>query len=304
MKTAPVIVVQLIHIEGPLKGQIVELTDPVIEIGRHPSCQVRFPPDFNIISRRHATITREGNRFRIKDHSANGTVVNGRRIKETYLKDGDVITIAQEGPKISFLTRVEESSSILPEGAVSPQTPPPETEKQQDDLFHEPVKPRQPLPQSTPEAPQLSSSVQASPEPLIVQYGPTLRSFELPVRVGRHADNDFVIDHPAILDMHAEVFFNQGQYWIRDLTGRQMVTVNTVPVGDGAPLRQNDRLALGPQGPFFQFLGDGRLSEVDTPPAGIESPGQSVANGQATENHSHSPDHRHPSFFQKILKKF
>ncbi len=102
MKTAPVIIVQLIHIEGPLKGQIVELTDLEIKIGRHPSCQLQYPVDLNIISRVHAVITRDGNRFKLTDQSSNGTIVNGKRIKEIFLKGGDVITVA-EGNTIVFV---------------------------------------------------------------------------------------------------------------------------------------------------------------------------------------------------------
>ncbi len=121
MKTAPAIIVQLIHIEGPMKGQILELSDHEINIGRHPSCQLKFPHDLNIISRKHATITRDGNRFKLTDRSSNGTIVNGRRIKETYLKDGDVLTISEGGPKISFLTRMGELSPI----PQTEETPPP-----------------------------------------------------------------------------------------------------------------------------------------------------------------------------------
>jgi len=43
MATTPVIVIQIIHIEGPLKGEIQDLSDSEISIGRHPSCHVQFP---------------------------------------------------------------------------------------------------------------------------------------------------------------------------------------------------------------------------------------------------------------------
>ena len=54
------------------------------------------------MSRKHAEIIREGNRFKLVDLSANGTFVNGKRVKEVYLKDGDVLTFAEGGPKVSF----------------------------------------------------------------------------------------------------------------------------------------------------------------------------------------------------------
>ena len=93
MNTLPHIIVQLVHIEGPLKGEIQELTDTQITIGRHPDCQVRFPKEVVTLSRKHARIEREGNRFKLIDQSTNGTFVNGRQVPEIYLKDGDVILV-------------------------------------------------------------------------------------------------------------------------------------------------------------------------------------------------------------------
>ena len=69
--------VQLVHIKGPFKGEIQEFLDNEIFIGRHPSCHVQSPNQLAIISRRHAQIIREGNRFKLVDQSANGTVLNG-----------------------------------------------------------------------------------------------------------------------------------------------------------------------------------------------------------------------------------
>jgi pSer/pThr/pTyr-binding forkhead associated (FHA) protein len=105
MTTIPYITVQLIHIQGSLKGEIQELSDSEILIGRHPDCQVRFSRDEVTLSRIHARIVREGNRFKVVDQSTNGTYVNGVRVPDAYLKDGDVIMFAEGGPKVSFLTR-------------------------------------------------------------------------------------------------------------------------------------------------------------------------------------------------------
>jgi len=105
MKQPPAIIVQLIHMEGPLKGQIQEFNLPEIVIGRSPACQVCFPRDLAIVSRVHARIVREGNRFMLMDQSTNGTFVNGKQVKEAILKDGDILLFAEGGPKVSFLTQ-------------------------------------------------------------------------------------------------------------------------------------------------------------------------------------------------------
>ncbi|MBI5557788.1 MAG: FHA domain-containing protein [Deltaproteobacteria bacterium] len=345
MKTAPEIIVQLIHIEGPLKGQIQELSDPEIRIGRHPSCQLRFPADYNIISRQHATITREGNRFKLTDQSANGTIVNGKKIKEVYLKDGDVITIAEGGPKVSFLTEVRELFASPAQPAPQPlfsqtsayqppppqQQPPPPQQPQyqpppQQQPHYQPPAP-QPLPRENiapsyaPPEPPVFKPAQApipparqpeppappreSKEPLIIQYGPTLRSFnKLPLRIGRHPSCEFQLDHPGIIDMHAEIYFADGEYWVRDLTGQQLITVNRNPAGQGVALRQNDELFLSPNGPFFQFLGKGRLGELERPvDTGTDGRGMETGDQTADKAAKQSMPPKPMSFLKKIFSK-
>lgn len=303
MKTAPDIIVQLIHIEGPLKGQILEVSDPEIKIGRHPSCQLQFPADFNIISRQHATITREGNRFKLTDHSANGTIVNGKKIKEVYLKDGDVITIADGGPKVSFLTQ---AGVAAPAQAKAPAPQPPPAHEV---VYPAPQPPEaraaipQPPPVSRPAEP--AAPPRESKEPLVIQYGPTLRSFDrLPLRIGKHPSCGFHLDHNAIHDLHAEIYFADGDYWVRDLTGRHLVTVNGGPADQGMPLRLNDELFLSPSGPFFQFLGKGRLGEVErTPAAPVEDQGQQFSDRSAEKMREKNAPKSPMSFLKKIFSK-
>ncbi|MFW8602142.1 FHA domain-containing protein, partial [Desulfobacterota bacterium M19] len=211
MKTAPVIIVQLIHIEGPLKGQILELSEPEIKIGRQTSCQLCFPADLNIISREHATITREGNRFKLTDHSSNGTLVNGKRIQAVYLKDGDVITIAQGGPKVSFLTEIVEAAPSSPAPAPEIQRPAPQSPPAREEIVESivPAAPQvqKPVPQPVSVPPAAAAPVLRSKEPLIIQYGPTLRTFdELPLRIGKNPANNFSLEHPDIQASHAEIY--------------------------------------------------------------------------------------------------
>ena len=291
MKTAPVIIVQLIHIEGPLKGQIVELSDPEIKIGRHPSCQLRYPADLAIISRQHAVITREGNRFKLTDHSSNGTIVNGKKISAVFLKDGDVITVSEGGPKVSFLTQMTDTPP-------RPQTPPrPEAPVTAPPITKTPP----PQPFETPPAPPEPKPLLKNKVPLIIQYGPTLRSFDaLPLKIGKHPSNGFILDHTNILDLHAEIYFTDEQYYIRDLTGRQMISTNGIPVGQGSVLQANDILAFSQDGPFFRFLGNGRLSEEEQ---SREQEGQESAN-QATEKLIDEKTTKKPlSFLKKVFSK-
>jgi len=258
MANIPVIVMQLIHIEGPLKGEIQEFSDPEISIGRHSSCHVQFLKDLRIVSRQHARIIREGNRFKLINQSKNGTYINGKLVPEAYLKNGDVLMFAQGGPKISFLTKIEEAKQavdrlrpVVPKQPdTTPKTPPVEG------LPSPPVQPKPP--------PAPDVSVQKIQVPLIIQYGPTLRSFnELPVTIGKGPGCDFILNHPSVLDQHAQVFFSHDQYWIKDLTGQQSVSINNQPINIKAPLNPDNQLALSLQGPRFRFLGGGRLAEIE-----------------------------------------
>jgi pSer/pThr/pTyr-binding forkhead associated (FHA) protein len=278
MKRPPTIVIQLIHILGPLKGEIQEFIEPAISIGRHPSCHVRFPADLAPISRKHAEIIREGNQFKLIDHSANGTFVNGKQVKEALLKDGDVLEFSRGGPKVSFLTQMKEESYVPPEPPPSKEQP--ITSKKEPFIAQpEAIRPepeKRKAVKSEPELPSVEPpeekiAIQIVKAPLTIQYGPTLRSYkQVPVTIGKNPKCDFQVETPSILDRHAQIFFSQNQYWVKDLTGQRSVQINGQPIGLQAPLRPNDELAFTPQGPFFRFLGGGRLAEVAAP--SVEEP--------------------------------
>ncbi len=69
-------------------GDRVPLGDYVVSVGRHPECTIVLG-DPNV-SRHHAEIRPQGDRFVLVDlASTNGTRVNGTRITEQELVDGD-----------------------------------------------------------------------------------------------------------------------------------------------------------------------------------------------------------------------
>jgi pSer/pThr/pTyr-binding forkhead associated (FHA) protein len=297
MGNIPVIVIQLIHIEGPLKGEIQEFSDPEISIGRHPSCHVQFLKDMRIVSRQHARIIREGNRFKLINQSKNGTYLNGKIVPEAYLKNGDVLMFAQGGPKISFLTKIEEVRQAV--DRLTPAAPkPPDTPPKTPPAERPPAPPVQSKPQPAPDV-----SIQKIQVPLIIQYGPTLRSFnELPVTIGKGPGCDFILNHPSIFDQHAQLFFSHDQYWVKDLTGQQSVSINGQPINIKAPLNPDNQLALSLQGPSFRFLGGGRLAEIEDPIPDIpvdELPARKKASEQTDPNETDPKKPR--SVFKKLF---
>ncbi len=273
MKKAPDIQVQLVHIDGPLKGEIQEFYQDVIVVGRHPDCEVVFPRDDTGISRKHAEFKREGNRYKILDNSTNGTLLNGKPVKEEFLKNGDVLIFGEDGPKVSFLSTMTESKPIpaglseletsakVEPNLVKPVVPLPKVAELKQDFFKE----KADLPeQVTPPVENEKKAIQQVQKSLVIQYGATLKAFKkLPVTVGSGLDCDFVINDRGLLEHHLQIFFSQEKYWIKDLTGRNIVTVNGQPINDEAELRPDACLALTSGGPQFQFLGDGRLAEID-----------------------------------------
>ncbi len=73
-------------------GTRVELGEDPVAIGRLDDCEIQLS-DKNV-SRRHAEVRREGAGFVVVDlDSTNGTKVNGARVKQRELADGDEVTV-------------------------------------------------------------------------------------------------------------------------------------------------------------------------------------------------------------------
>lgn len=84
----------LVFIAGDKIGRKLEVRGGELVLGRDPSCTVPLPSD--LISRRHAEITVDGDRVMLKDlGSTNGTYVNDRPVEELELRDGDRISVGE-----------------------------------------------------------------------------------------------------------------------------------------------------------------------------------------------------------------
>ncbi len=309
MKQPFAIIVQLVHIHGPLKGEIQEFSSNEIIIGRHASCDLQFPRDLVVISRKHASIIREGNRFKIIDLSTNGTFVNGKRITESYLKNGDVIFFTEGGPKVSFLTRVGEAIETCSEPAPHPEPPAPQPEPSpvsqpepalptpQPDPISQPVP--EPIPEAVPH-PQPAVQVETVKAPLIIQYGPVLQSFnELPITIGAGQDCDLTLEHSSLLKQHIQIFFSQGSYRVKDLTGRNPILINNQPITSPAPLTPGDKLFLTIDGPAFQFMEGGRMAEISTPQ---QDESKGIDNIESQKSEEPSKKKKGPSLFKKFFR--
>jgi pSer/pThr/pTyr-binding forkhead associated (FHA) protein len=86
----------LIIVRGPRAGSMFELREEIVVIGREEQ-SVDFAIVDPAISRRHARLSRQGNRYLIEDlKSSNGTFVNSKRISgPVLLAEGDVIDLGK-----------------------------------------------------------------------------------------------------------------------------------------------------------------------------------------------------------------
>ena len=87
---------------GGRAGEHFALEQERTTIGRSPDCDI-FLDDVTV-SRQHAILRRNGNRFVIEDQgSLNGTFVNRRRIESAELADGDELQIGKY--RLTFLQK-------------------------------------------------------------------------------------------------------------------------------------------------------------------------------------------------------
>lgn len=83
-----------LEVPGAERTLVLPLGDEPLHIGRGPSADLHL--DESSVSRRHAILLARPTGARILDESSsNGTFVNGKRIQQADLSDGDVIVIGR-----------------------------------------------------------------------------------------------------------------------------------------------------------------------------------------------------------------
>lgn len=95
-------------------GENQQIIVDQIELGRAPTCQVRFDEAFPTVSRRHAAIVKDGENWKLIQLSqTNSTFLNGHRVqKEWYLQNGDEIQLSVNGPKMGFITLAGKKGTV------------------------------------------------------------------------------------------------------------------------------------------------------------------------------------------------
>ena len=105
--------------EGAEKGRVVPIRpDKALELGREGN----FRLDDRSLSRRHAKITWDGETYKLEDIGSTwGTFVNGVKVKQVPLKDGDRIRVGNH--LMRFQVHEDEVPTATPSGPVMIPTP-------------------------------------------------------------------------------------------------------------------------------------------------------------------------------------
>ncbi len=92
--------------------RVVPIESPRFTIGRGTENSLCIPA--TVVSRSHAEVIRVGNDHLLRDlGSTNGSFVNGVRITEQMLNDGDVLRFGGHGPEMTFRLIEKESGEVV-----------------------------------------------------------------------------------------------------------------------------------------------------------------------------------------------
>ncbi len=91
---------------------VIEIETPRFTIGRGPENSLCIPA--SVVSRSHAELIRIGDDFLLRDlGSTNGSFVNGVRVSEQMLNDGDLLRFGNNGPETVFKLIEKETGQII-----------------------------------------------------------------------------------------------------------------------------------------------------------------------------------------------
>jgi hypothetical protein len=83
-----------VEVQGSERSLLIPLGEDAVHIGRGLNAELRL--DENSVSRRHAILVPgKGGARILDDRSSNGTFVNGERVQQATLRNGDVIALGR-----------------------------------------------------------------------------------------------------------------------------------------------------------------------------------------------------------------
>jgi S1-C subfamily serine protease len=100
----------LIHLSGSRRGETQYFDRSLLTLGSDPACDVRFPRDGrHPVAPSHADIFQGDCEIVLRTRALeDGVLVNQQPVRETALRDKDLIQLGPKGPKLRFRIRPEE----------------------------------------------------------------------------------------------------------------------------------------------------------------------------------------------------
>lgn len=186
------------------------LVNPTSTIGRDEDCDISL--EGPTVSRRHCEIIRCGATYILRDCSRNGTFINGQRVRQAQLRDGDQIRIGANVLLVQLSSGI--ATSMLTGKTTAQNRVPP--------------------------------IIELKPHIVVkgLEDGVTQPFSEDCVTIGRRADNHIVIDEDNISRQHVSIERRDGRYFLRDLGSANGTYLNDRRT-DIAQLNDGDRLRIG-----------------------------------------------------------
>jgi S1-C subfamily serine protease len=113
-------------INGTGAGRSLSLSHEPFLVGRDPDADLRFDTHGDLeVSARHATVTKEGDHWVLRDlGSRNGTYLNGRPVNTaTVLRAGDRIAFGHAGPLVEFRIADDNATAVAAQNASTEAAP-------------------------------------------------------------------------------------------------------------------------------------------------------------------------------------
>jgi pSer/pThr/pTyr-binding forkhead associated (FHA) protein len=207
--------------QGRLRGRQYRIEGARASVGRAEENPVGLFGDPSVHPR-HAVIERRGADYVIRNLAVpDGTFVNGKRIENVDLRDGDRINIG--GYELMFHLR----------GTSAPA-------RQQASLAVDTMNPAHVATRLAGanlkvEGPSL---VDASGQPYPVRAGAV-------TRIGRALDNEIVVSHSSVSRHHASIENSDGRFSVRDLNSQNGTFVGNRRVSEPTPVSDGDTIRFG-----------------------------------------------------------
>ena len=224
-----------------------------VTIGRQPGVSLLL--DHRSVSRVHAEIICGWGEYRISDKgSANGTVVNGTRLKqgEQYrLCHHDQVRFGD----IRFRFELRPRRANTNETGLAPAVHASFSHIQGSEL-HTSVSRLIPdsVIQTLTDAPTLVIVV-PNIAPIVTPLAANRR-----YALGRDNENDIVLPDPSSSRQHAELFTASDSFYLRDFNSRYGVFVNKVKINNAYQLSHGDRIVIGNTLLYFSHLAISRVA--------------------------------------------